>query len=202
MAEPLLIASNNPGKHRELVHALAGLPYEVITLAERGIRATVAEIGATFEENAALKATAYAAMGNCLALADDSGLIVDALGGAPGVQSARFGGEGLDDAGRVQLLLDRLADVPPVERSARFVCVIAIAEAAGTVALFRGVCEGMITSAPRGSGGFGYDPVFQPLGETRTLAELSIDEKQAISHRGKAIAEARAWLAERAQVRV
>jgi XTP/dITP diphosphohydrolase len=202
MAEPLLIASHNPGKQREFAHALAGLPYEVVSLAERGIRATVEETGTTFAENAILKATAYAAMGGCLALADDSGLEVDALGGAPGVHSARFGGAGLDDRGRLHFLLEQLAAVPLDQRSARFVCVIAIAEEGRPTALFTGVCPGMIVMAPRGSGGFGYDPIFQPLGETRTMAELSVAEKQAISHRGKAIAQARAWLAERAQVRV
>jgi XTP/dITP diphosphohydrolase len=202
VSEILLIASTNPGKHRELQHALAGLPYTVVAPADLGIRATVEEIGATFEANAILKATAYAAMGDCLALADDSGLAVDALGGAPGVHSARFGGSGLDDTGRVRLLLDQLAGVPPDHRSARFVAVIAIAEPSGSVVTFRGVCEGTIAIEPRGEGGFGYDPIFQPRGETRTMAELTIEEKQAISHRGQAIAQARAWLAERAKVRV
>lgn len=202
VSEILLIASTNPGKQRELRHAFAALPYTIVTPADLGIRATVEEIGTTFEANAILKATAYAAMGNCLALADDSGLEVDALGGAPGVHSAWFGGPGLDDRGRVRLLLDQLGAVPPELRSARFVAVIAIAEPSGSVVTFRGVCEGTIATAPRGEGGFGYDPIFQPRGNTQTMAELTIDEKQAISHRGQAIAQARAWLAERAKVRV
>ncbi|MCS6801404.1 MAG: RdgB/HAM1 family non-canonical purine NTP pyrophosphatase [Chloroflexota bacterium] len=202
MTELLLIASTNPGKLRELRQALADLPYRLVTPADLGIRASVEEIGTTFEENAILKATAYAAMGECLALADDSGLEVDALGGAPGVESARFGGPGLDDAGRVRLLLEQLADLPPERRSARFVALIAIADPTGSVVTFRGVCEGIITTMPRGTGGFGYDPIFQPRGETRTMAELTLEEKQRLSHRGQAIAAARAWLSERAKVGV
>ncbi|MFN8535157.1 MAG: RdgB/HAM1 family non-canonical purine NTP pyrophosphatase [Dehalococcoidia bacterium] len=202
MVEPLLIASNNPGKHRELVRALGGLPYDVVTLAERGIRATIEEVGATFEENASLKATAYAAMSGLLTLADDSGLEVDALGGEPGVHSARYGGADLNDAGRMFLVLERAAALGSGERAARFVCVIAIAEDGGEPVLFRGECVGVLTEAPRGAGGFGYDPIFLPEGETRTMAELSIDEKAAISHRGRAIALARTWLAERTRVRI
>jgi XTP/dITP diphosphohydrolase len=201
VAETLVIASNNPGKHRELLHALAGLPYDVQTIEQRGICATIEETGGTFAENAALKATAYAAMSGSLTLADDSGIVVDALGGEPGVRSARFGGPGLDDRERTNLLLNRTAGVPNEQRTARFVCVIAIADDGGESVCFEGVCEGSLARQPAGDNGFGYDPVFVPAGETRTMAELSIDEKAAISHRGKALDKAARWLAERGEGR-
>ncbi len=122
------------------------------------------------------------------ALADDSGLEVDALSGAPGPRSARYGGPGLDDAGRVALLLRELDGVPAGRRGARFVCVAALATPDGECRTARGVCEGRILGAPRGSGGFGYDPVFAPEGGQRSMAELREDEKNALSHRGRAIA--------------
>jgi XTP/dITP diphosphohydrolase len=196
-AETLLLATHNLGKGRELAQALAGLPYRLVTLAEQGIRATIEEVGTTFEENAILKASAYAAMSGLLTLADDSGLEAAALGGEPGVHSARYGGPSLDDAARNALLLERVRDLPPAQRTARFVCVIALAEPGGKPVVFRGTCEGTLALAPRGTNGFGYDPVFIPQGEQRTMAELSPEEKAALSHRGKAIAQARAWLAAR-----
>jgi XTP/dITP diphosphohydrolase len=145
----------------------------------------------SYAGNALIKGRAAARLTGCLVLADDSGLEVDALGGAPGVRSARYGGPGLDDAGRVRLLLDALRAVPPAKRAARFRCVIALVEPDGREQLVEGTVEGFIAEAPRGSGGFGYDPVFfyPPLG--RTLAELTEAEKARVSHRAHAVEAAR-----------
>ncbi len=145
------------------------------------------ETGATYVDNALIKAHAAARMTGIRALGDDSGLEVDALGGAPGLHSARFGGAGLDDAGRTALLLDALRDVPDERRTARFRCVIALVDPRGAERVVEGTVEGVITLAPRGDGGFGYDPVFfyPPLG--RTLAELSADDKSRVDHRGAAV---------------
>lgn len=152
------------------------------------------ETADTYAGNALIKARAAAGLTGCLVLADDSGLEVDALGGAPGLRSARYGGPGLDDAGRVRLLLDALRAVPAAERTARFRCVIALVEPDGRERLVKGTVEGRIAEAPRGKGGFGYDPVFfyPPLG--RTLAELSEAEKARVSHRARAVAGARELL--------
>ncbi len=156
----------------------------------------IEEHGTTFEENATLKAAAASQwLGHgVLVLADDSGLAVDALGGAPGVRSARFAGSKATDADNIALLLNRLQGVPGPERTARFHCVIAIAEAGRVLATFEGRCEGTILEAPRGEGGFGYDPVFQPVGSTLSFAELGPEAKNAISHRAKALQPALAWL--------
>jgi XTP/dITP diphosphohydrolase len=142
------------------------------------------EEGDGYEANAVAKALAAARATGCIALGDDSGLEVDALGGAPGPLSARYGGPGLDDTARTAALLDALAAVPDPERSARFVCVAAVATPQGDVATASGVCEGRLLRAPRGSGGFGYDPIFA-IGEA-TMAELPAAEKDARSHRGRA----------------
>ncbi|PYN02664.1 MAG: non-canonical purine NTP pyrophosphatase, RdgB/HAM1 family [Candidatus Rokuibacteriota bacterium] len=154
------------------------------------------ETGATYVENALIKARAAHRLTGQAALADDSGLEVDALGGAPGLHSARFGGPGLDDAGRVALLLERLRAVPREQRTARFRCVIALVDEAGRERTVEGVAEGAIATAPRGDGGFGYDPVFfyPPLG--RTFGELSDHEKERVSHRALAARAARALLSE------
>lgn len=197
----LLLATNNPGKVRELRRLLTGSGFEVVTPAALGIALEVDESGSTYEENALLKARGFAAAANCLALADDSGIEVDALGGGPGVYSARYGGLGLDDAGRVQLLLHELADVPDHARTARFRAVVALAAAPSSSlishssSLFHGVQEGRIARSVRGDGGFGYDPVFL-LEDGRTQAEITDDEKDAISHRGQAVRAAAAYLAE------
>jgi XTP/dITP diphosphohydrolase len=153
-----------------------------------------AEMAETYAGNALIKARAAVSLTGCLVLADDSGLEVDALGGAPGLQSARYGGPGLDDRGRVRLLLDALRAVPAPRRTARFRCVIALVEPDGRERLVEGKVEGCIAEAPRGTGGFGYDPVFvyPPLG--RTLAELSEEEKACVSHRAHAVAAARRLL--------
>ena len=190
----LLLATNNPGKVRELRRLLDGLPFEIVTPGELGISLDVDETGSTYAENASLKAMAFARAGNCLALADDSGIEVDALEGAPGVYSARYGGAGLDDAGRTAHLLAELNGVPRDRRSARYRAVVAIASPDGAVQLFEGVQEGSIAEAPRGQGGFGYDPVFLVDG-SRTQAELSDGEKDERSHRGHAVRAAAVYLA-------
>ena len=147
------------------------------------------EIGATFLENAVLKARYYSERFGKIALADDSGLVVDALDGEPGVHSARYGGDGLDDADRTQLLLKNLRDVPIEDRTARFKCVLVLThpDLGGKYLHSVGIVEGRITFAPRGNNGFGYDPVFVPEGETMTTAEMSPERKDALSHRGRAI---------------
>lgn len=191
----LLLATNNPGKVREFRRLLAGAPFVVETPAEAGIALDVAETGSSYAENAALKARAFASAAGRLALADDSGIEVDALDDAPGMYSARFGGDGLDDAGRTALLLDRLAGVPMERRGARYRAVVAVAGPDGSVELFEGVQEGRIGFAPRGERGFGYDPVFITE-DGRVQAEIDDAEKDRISHRGQAVRAALAWLLE------
>jgi XTP/dITP diphosphohydrolase len=192
--QTLVLATLNPSKGRELVELLGDVAFDVRLLAEwPGARAPE-ETEDSYAGNALLKARAASQLTGFLALADDSGLEVDALGGEPGVHSARYGGPGLDDAGRVRLLLDALRGVPAARRSARFRCVIAIAAPGGAERLAEGTVEGLIAEAPRGSGGFGYDPVFYypPLG--RTMAELTEAEKALVGHRGRAVAAARPLL--------
>jgi XTP/dITP diphosphohydrolase len=192
MPRPLLIATHNPGKKAEFAALLGDLPLELLTLDEAGLHFSVAEDGDTYAANALLKARGYAAPSGLLTLADDSGLDVDALDGAPGVYSARYGGPGLDDRARYELLLAALKDVPPSQRTARFRCVIALAWPDGRSETAEGVCEGSIAIAPRGAHGFGYDPVFL-LAERPglTMAELSPEAKNALSHRARAAATAR-----------
>jgi XTP/dITP diphosphohydrolase len=189
----LLLATNNPGKVREFRRLLANVPFVLVTPAEAGINLDVDETGDTYAENASLKARAFAAAGNCLALADDSGIEVDALDGAPGVHSARYGGPGLDDRGRVELLLKELDRVPGPGRTARFRALVVVAGPGSEEHCFEGVFEGSIAFEPRGEGGFGYDPVFL-LSDGRTSAELSADEKDRLSHRGIAVRKAAAYL--------
>ncbi len=190
----LLIATHNPGKVREYRQLLHGLPHQLLSLDDVGIADDVPETGTTYEENALLKARAYAQQSGLLTLADDSGLEVDALEGAPGVRSARYAGDHANDADRVQYLLQRLRDVPLDERTARFRCVIALVWPEGREELVEGTCEGIIVEEPRGSRGFGYDPIFLIAGDSRTMAELSAEEKNRISHRARAAAQARACL--------
>mgnify|MGYP005838338991 CR=1 FL=1 len=191
----LLVATRNRGKLREYQALLADLPVEWATLQDVGLDLEVAETGATFAENARLKATAYAQASGLLTLADDSGLEVDALEGAPGVHSARYAGAGATDADRCRKLLAALGDTPPERRTARFRCVVAIAAPDGVVHTAEGVCEGRIAFAPRGENGFGYDPIFILAGRNLTMAQLSTAEKNVISHRGRALAAARPILA-------
>jgi XTP/dITP diphosphohydrolase len=182
----LLVATRNQGKLREYQELLAGLPVELTYLDGEGIVEEVEETGNTFAENAVLKAQRYALISGLLTLADDSGLEVDALGGEPGVHSARYAGAGATDEDRYRLLLEKMRDVPPDERSARFRCVIAVAEPKGGTYTAEGVCEGEIGFGPQGDFGFGYDPVFWLRGRGRTMAQLPPEEKNRISHRARA----------------
>ena len=190
MIEQLLLATNNQGKVREYKSMLRGLPCQLVTLAEQGIVTSVSETGQSLEENATLKATAFAAESHLLTLADDSGLEVDALGGEPGPLSARYAGENASDIERVNYLLARLKGIPREKRTARFRCVIAIAAPGGEVELCCGECPGLITLAPRGEKGFGYDPIFYLPELDKTMAELSLPLKNQISHRGLAARKA------------
>ncbi len=193
----LLLATNNKGKAREYKSLLEGVPFELVMPAEVGVSAEVAEVGKSFEENATLKATALAAQSQLLTLADDSGLEVEALGGEPGVLSARYAGEGASDENRVSYLLTKLEGVPQEKRTARFRCVIAIATPEGDVELCIGECDGFIAFEPRGEGGFGYDPIFYLPEMKKTMAELSPETKNKISHRGRAAEKARRLLKEK-----
>ncbi|MBA7560940.1 MAG: XTP/dITP diphosphatase [Dehalococcoidia bacterium] len=190
MPDRLLLATNNRGKARELEELLWELPVELVLPGELGITAEVEEVGGSLEENARLKATVLAKESRLLALADDSGLEVDALGGEPGPLSARYAGEGASDKDRVDYLLAKLKRVPREKRTARFRCVIAIATPEGEVELCSGECQGFITFEPRGEKGFGYDPVFYFPGLDKTMAELPLEIKNKVSHRGAAAREA------------
>jgi XTP/dITP diphosphohydrolase len=183
----VVLASGNAGKLRELAALLAPLHLELVPQDSLGIGA-VPETGATFLDNALLKARHAARAARLPALADDSGLEVDALGGGPGVLSARYAGEGADDAANLALLLAELADVAEPRRTARYQCVLVLVRAGDDPAplIARGTWEGRIALAPRGSGGFGYDPAFVPAGGQLTAAELPAQEKNAVSHRGRA----------------
>ncbi|MDT4954296.1 MAG: XTP/dITP diphosphohydrolase [Acidobacteriota bacterium] len=191
----LLIATGNKGKIVELRSLLEPLSLRLRSLAEFQEIAEVAETGASFAENAILKARGYATQTQLWTLADDSGLEVAALDGAPGVYSARYGGEGLSDADRTQRLLEKLSQVGSANRHARFVCVIAIADPGGEVAnVSTGICEGRIAFTPRGTNGFGYDPVFVPEGYEQSFGELTTEIKEKISHRARALSAARSFL--------
>ncbi len=192
----LLIATHNRGKLIEYKELLAGLPFNLVTLDDVGIRDDVEENGTTFAENARLKAIEYAQRSGLLTLADDSGLEVDALGGEPGVYSKRYAGEGKSDADRYWFLLDKLKDVPQGQRTARFRCVIVIASPDGKLWQTDGTCEGEIAFEPRGTHGFGYDPVFQVTERGMRMAELPPEEKNKISHRARAAIKARIILKE------
>ena len=181
----LVLASKNEKKLREMDEILSGLGVEVCSQADVGIDVDVEETGTTFEENSRLKAQAVMEASGLPAVADDSGLCVDALNGAPGVFSARYGGEGLDDAGRYRLLLASMPAGQP--RTAKFVSVITCCFPGGGVLTARGECPGTIAFAPMGEGGFGYDPVFFLPRLKKTFAQLSAGEKNAISHRGTAL---------------
>jgi XTP/dITP diphosphohydrolase len=183
----LLLATGNRGKVRELVELLAPYGLALASLADFP-EVSLPPEGDDYAENAAAKAAAAARATGLAALGDDSGLEVDALGGAPGPRSARYGGPGLDDAGRCARLLAELAEAAGPGRGARFVCVAALALPDGALALVRGECAGRILAAPRGANGFGYDPVFQPEGWDASLAELPPGVKHRISHRGRALA--------------
>ena len=190
----LVLASKNPKKLVEMNDILSHLGVEVCSEAEAGVDVEVEETGTTFEENSLLKARAVMEASGMPAIADDSGLCVDALGGAPGVYSARYGGPELDDAGRYRLLLENLRG--QMTRTAKFVSVITCCFPNGDVISARGECPGTIAYAPQGEGGFGYDPVFFVPGLKKTFAQLSPEEKNAISHRGKALEQFKVKLEE------
>ena len=183
MQPELLLATNNKGKIAEYRELLCGCGYRLVTPAEKGISLEVEETGDTFAENAAIKAKAFAAASGVLTLADDSGLEVDALGGEPGVKSARYAGEHASDAQRVALLLKNMEPVPEKNRSARFRCVIVVSSPTGKTRSAEGAVEGMISLTPLGENGFGYDPVFFLPDRGKTMAELPSAEKNRISHR-------------------
>ncbi len=185
MTRRLVAATTNRGKLREITRILAGLQIELVALDRLGLEPP-AEDGHSFEANALIKARAAARASGLPALAEDSGLEVDALGGAPGVHSARYAGPQRDDRANLQKVLDELAGVPDRERTARFVCVAVIATPDGREWVARGTMHGHIADAPRGTGGFGYDPIFVGEGDTRTNGELPPEEKDARSHRGAA----------------
>ena len=204
----LLLATNNKGKIREYKSLLRDIPFEMVAPAELGISIEVEETGSSFEENARLKAVTLANQSRLAALADDSGLEVDALGGEPGPFSARYAGEGASDTDRIKFLLSKLQNVPAAKRTARFRCVIAIAAPSGlslrgakrrgnltpSVKIFSGECRGIIIDTPRGNNGFGYDPIFFIPELGKTMAELTLEEKNRVSHRSKAAEKAREWL--------
>jgi len=190
----LVLATGNRGKIREIEDLLAGLSIDILTQEDLDAWPELVETGDTFEENAAAKAKTLAAWAGTAALADDSGLEVEALGGAPGVVSARYAGKQGDDAANIARLLREMEGIPAEERGARFVCVLVLASPTGESVEIRDTCEGAITDAPRGEGGFGYDPVFAAAGRNRTMAELPLAEKNSISHRGKALRRLRAML--------
>lgn len=189
----LLVATRNPGKMREYRQLLADWPGSLISLDDAGVTDEVAETGDTFLANARLKASEYARLSGCLTISDDSGLEVDALGGAPGVHSARYGGAACaSDGDRVELLLSNLAGVPWERRSARFRCCTAIAGPGGpALSTVVGSIAGMIQYEPMGEHGFGYDPVFYLPSYSRTIAELPPEDKNRISHRADAARKAR-----------
>jgi len=181
----LLIATNNPGKLKEYREIFKELPLAVTSPPEEGISLFVEECGRSYAENAILKARAYARAKDLLTLADDSGLEVEALGGAPGIFSSRYGGKTTDED-RYGLLLEKMKDVPPEKRQARFVCFAALATPQGEVEIAEGSCQGVIAFAPRGKHGFGYDPVFYLPEQGCTMAELEPEVKNRISHRARA----------------
>ena len=193
MTRRLVLATHNRHKVSELRRILDGLDVELLSADDVALP-DVAETGATFAENALLKARAGVAACGLPCAADDSGLVVDALGGEPGVRSARYGGSTRDDARNLALVLERMSG--RTERAARFVCAAALAAPGGREWTVEGVLEGQLTTEPRGAGGFGYDPIFLPDGEIRTTAELSPEEKDAISHRGAAFRALRQFVAQ------
>ena len=183
----LVLATRNPHKIDELGAMLAGLPLEVLSFADFPDMPEVVEDGATLDENAVKKAAEVAEFTGLPSLADDTGLEVDALGGAPGVRSARYAGENANGAENNRKLLAELSGVRGPARSAAFRCVVALAIPGGETRTAEGRTSGVILESERGDGGFGYDPLFLPEGRDRTYAEMSADEKNAVSHRGKAM---------------
>lgn len=185
--ERLIFATGNADKMKEIRMILADSGYEILSMKEAGIDVDIVEDGSTFEENAIIKATAISKVAGCLVLADDSGLEVDAMGGAPGIYSARFEGVDTPYSIKNKIIMDRLEGLPEEERTARFVCAIAAAWPDGRVETRRGTIEGIIAHEPAGENGFGYDPIFYVPEYGKTTAQLDPEEKNKISHRGKAL---------------
>ena len=194
MPSDLLLASQNPGKLAEMRILVQGLPFAVLGPREIGIDEAPEETGTTFLENAILKARYYAARSGRLTVADDSGICVDALDGGPGLYSSRFGGEGASDGDRNRLLLQKLEGVPRDRRTARFTSAVAVAQGNDVLFTVQESVEGLIAAAPSGTHGFGYDPLFfyPPFG--RTFGECPHEEKDRVSHRGKAFARLKTFL--------
>jgi XTP/dITP diphosphohydrolase len=194
----IAIASRNPGKIREILAICSDWPVEWAT-ADQRLQAwpEVDETGLTYLENALLKAEAVSRALDVPAIADDSGIEVDALGGAPGVHSARFAGPAASDADNLRKLIASIERTPEPERTARYRCVAVLARGIETPVWAEATCRGTLLTEPRGTGGFGYDPIFVPEGETRTMAELTPEEKDRISHRGKAFRALRLAIEER-----
>ncbi len=186
----LLIATHNQGKIQEYREMLADLPFNIVGLGDIGLGAVdVDETGTTFEENAILKAVTYARASGRMAISDDSGICVDALDGAPGIYSARYGNMP-DDATRRTHLLENMVGVPEAERTAHFVCVIAVHHPAnGRTMVIEGTCDGRILPEERGEGGFGYDRLFLPEDYSESFGEMPVEQKNALSHRGRAVAK-------------
>jgi len=183
----VVLATSNQHKLREIEAILGGSLFSLVGLQEYPGVTLPPETGESFEANAIGKAVAAAAGAGIIAIGDDSGIEVDALGGRPGIRSARYAGPGATDEQNLELLLHEMRDVPEDRRQGRFVCAIAVADPTGAVQVVRRTCEGVITRAARGRNGFGYDPVFLIPGDGRTLAEFAAAEKDAISHRGQAV---------------
>lgn len=197
----ILIGTRNPGKFREYRELLAGFPVALTAPLQEGLTLEVKECGESYAENARLKATAYAEASGLLTLADDSGLEVDALGGEPGLRSARYRGKASDEE-RCRLLLKKMEGVPWERRTARFRCVIAVATPEGEVQTAEGTCKGLIAYEPRGEHGFGYDPIFYVPEYKKTMAELPPTVKNRISHRAQAARSAVSILRQRISLQV
>lgn len=192
----IVIATQNKGKIKEFKQMLEKYRINVLSLADFTHISfpEVEETGTTFVENAKIKAEAYRKLLNKPVLADDSGLVIDALDGRPGVYSARYAGEAATDEENIDKVLDEMQDIELSKRTARFVAVLALAIPNSETLFFEGACEGVIAESPRGENGFGYDPIFVPKGSNRTMAELSSEEKNRISHRYHALEKMKIWL--------
>jgi XTP/dITP diphosphohydrolase len=193
----LLIATRNSGKVSEVRSLLRELPIDLFALTDLAGIESIAETGSSYRENAILKSIGYGRQTGLISIADDSGLEIDALDGAPGVFSARYGGPGLSDTDRIRLVLDELSKRDPATRSARFRSVVAVADGHGNLLnISEGKCQGEIIMEPRGTSGFGYDPIFVPQGYTQTFGELPESVKDGISHRAVAMKATRRFLRE------
>ena len=186
----LLLATSNKGKIAEFRYLFQGLSLELVTPVDVGITRTIEEGNISMEDNACKKADFYAGLSGLITLADDSGLEVDALGGEPGIQSARYAGDNASDSDRIKFLLEKLKGISREKRTARFRCIIAMATPVQVLATFEGECEGIITFEPKGDNGFGYDPIFYFPEYDKTMAELPSDIKNTISHRARAAQKA------------